>query len=264
MKALLHAAVQLLARGSAGAVELLRFLQSAVKVIVQRDALPDSLCCTLLELYTAVLRAQVAGGAAANGVITDGAASIRSAALDAFSALAATAGEQQQALLVEMLVTAAQDVPAADGFEAAAQWASLSATLHLLAVLVRAFPKAACVGNSERFLAAALLACAHAGHASSTPLTLLEHVALPAVAVLDALLKSRSRFPLRGSSVACALAVPAALFDGSSRLAAMLGPGSHAVFVACCSLLATAARCRPHELQRCMPLLCSSSRVRCL
>lgn len=249
---LLHAAAQLLARDSAGAVELLQYSQAAVKVLGLRDALPDSLCRSLLALYSGLLRTQVTGGDDA---------SVRSAALDAFAALASTAGEQQQALLVDALVTAAQDVPAADGAEDAAQWANLAATLQLLAVLARALPKAACVASSEQWLAAALLACARVGHATSTPLALLEQVLLPAVAVLDALLKSRSRFPLRGSSVACALAVPAAIFDGSSRLAALSGPGSHAAFVACCSLLATATRCRPHELQRCMPLLSSSSRA---
>jgi len=252
---LLHSAAQLLGRDSVGAVELLRYLQAAVKVLVQRDELPDSVCSSLLVLYIAVMRSQVERADA------DASASIRAAAMDAFAALAATGVERQQDILADALVAAAQDVPAADEADAPRQWAMLSATLQLLTVLLRTLPKPACVRNAERCLAVAVLACAHAGHAAAAPLALLEQVALPAVSVLDTLLKSRSKFPLRGSSVASALSVPASLFDASSRLAAMLGQGTHATFVASCALLATAARCRPHELQRCIPLLASSSRV---
>ena len=252
---LLHAAAQMLAHGSSGGIELLLFLQAAVKVLIQRDALPDSMCHLLLSLYTGVLQAEILGTVASEG------ASMRSAALDALSALAATGIEQQQALLIDTIIAAAQDVPADDGAGAPVQWASLFATLQLLAFLVRVFPKQVCAANAERFYAAAFQAGSQVGHAVSTPLALLEQVSLSAVSAVDALLKSRSRFPLRGSSVACALAVPATLFDGSSRLADLSGVGSHSVFAACCSLLVTATRCRPHELQRCMPLLSSSSRV---
>ena len=252
---LLHAAAQMLVRGSSGGVELLHYLRAAVKVLIQRDALSDSMCHLLISLYTGVLRAEVLDTVAGEG------ASLCSAALDAFSALAATGCEQQQALLINTIIAAAQDVPAADSAEAQVQWASLYATLQLLAVLVRVVTKPVCAANAERFLAAALQAGSLAGHAVSTPLALLEQVSRSAVNVVDALLKSRSRFPLRGSSVACALAMPAALFDGSSRLADLSCAGSHATFTACCSLLVTATRCRPHELQRCMPLLSSSSRV---
>lgn len=260
LTALLHAAAQLLAHDTVCAVESLRYLKAAVEVLLQRDALPDSVCRSLLALHTAVLRAHVAGAVEYDACSGD-AGSLRSAALDSFAALAATASEQQQAFLVDTLINAAQDVPVAAGVETPVQWASLSAALQLLGVLVRTFPKPACARNSERCLGVATLACAHVGHATTTPLVLLEQVALPAVSLLDALLKSRSRFPLRGSSVACALAVPATLFDRSSQLAAVSGPPSHSVYVACCSLLATVARCRPHELQRCMPLLSSSCRV---
>ena len=252
---LLHAAAQMLVRGSSGAVELLHFLQAAVKVLIQRDALSDSMCHLLISLYTGVLRAEVLDTVAGEDF------SLCSAALDAFSALAATGCEQQHALLINTVIAAAQDVPAADSAEAQVQWASLYATLQLLAVLVRVVPKPVCAANAERFFVAALQAGSLAGHAVSMPLALLEQVSLSAVNVVNALLKSRSRFPLRGSSVACALAMPAALFDGSSRLANLSCAGSHATFTACCSLLVTATRCRPHELQRCMPLLCSSSRV---
>ena len=255
LTSLLHAAAQMLARGSSGGVELLLYLQGAVKVLIQRDALPDSLCRLLLSLYTGLLRGEVLGMVASEG------ASLRSAALDAFSALAATGSEQQHALLIDTIIAAAQDVPVVDGAEAPVQWASLFATLQLLAVLVRVFPKPVCAANAERFFVAAFQAASHVGHAVSMPQALLEQVSLSAMSVIDALLKSRSRFPLRGSSVACALAVPATLFDGSSRLAYLSSAGSHAAFVSCCSLLVTATRCRPHELQRCMPLLSSSSRV---
>ena len=257
---LLHAAAQMLARGLSGGVELLRYLQAAVKVLIQRDALPDSLCHLLLSLYTGVLRSEVLGTVGSAASTCEG-ASLCSATLAAFSALAATGCQQQQALLVDTLIAAAQDVPAADGIEAPVQWATLFATLQLLAVLVRTIPKQACAANSERVFAAAVQVGSRVGHAVSTPLALLEQVSLSAVSLVDVLLKSRSRFPLRGSSVACALAVPATLFDGSSRLAGLSGVGSHATFVACCSLLVTATRCRPHELHRCMPLLSSSSRV---
>ena len=252
---LLHAAAQMLVHGSGGVTDLLQYLQAAVRVLIQRDALPDSLCHVLLSLYTGMLRAEVLGTVAGEG------ASLRSSILDAFSTLAATGCEQQQASLINTIIASAQDVPAADDVEAPVQWASLHATLQLLAVMVRGFPKPVCAANAERFFAAALQAGSQVGHAVSTPQALLEQVSLSAVSIIDALLKSRSRFPLRGSSVACALAVPATLFDGSSRLAGLSSVGSHAAFAACCSLLTTATRCRPHELQRCMPLLSASSRV---
>lgn len=241
LQALLFRAVSLLTCSAAQPpVELLLFTVSALRLLHVRHELSDDLCRRLLSVFSLLLQGGVAVGDQL--VHSTEALVIARNTLDAFVTLIDSPEPRQQQLVLDELLRAAHDFPSLADSE---HWGAFGATLQLIAALTRALPKEASVSSGERILAAALAACTHASRADAIVcVSKLHTVAGEAVNTLAALLLSRSRYPLRATSVAQVVLVPSVLFEGCPQWSRALRNGSAPLFLACCDLLAVALRCR--------------------
>jgi hypothetical protein len=143
--------------------ELLRFVKAALLLLQLRDELSTEVCCSMLGVLSFLLQSNAADeGVCMQLPAADAATAVQQATLNAFAALADTPVPEQQMLLMDSLIAAAHDLPAAPG--GASQWQSLGGTLLLMGVLARRLPKPTSVAVGERCLAAALAACTHISH----------------------------------------------------------------------------------------------------
>jgi hypothetical protein len=177
VRASLQLACTLLMSIATPPVELLRHVRAALRLLQLRGALSSATCASMLAVFPLLLQRSSSSSAGAS------LPSVRAAVMDAFSTLADTPVQQHQALLVDGLLAAVQDLPALGADDT--HWLSFGGTLQLLAALTRALPKTTSIFVGERCLAAALSACAHVSHASATASMLhMEHAATAAVRTL--------------------------------------------------------------------------------